>query len=253
MNPSRYAKNLLKRWLAKKGYEIFRRPYLPKGVDVFESLRAHWPQFQPTVIFDVGANVGQTVIRLRPYFPQATIHSFEPIPATFAALLANVGKDSRVQCHPLALADRAGETAVQLHGSSEHNSLSPALRGTPGTAGPVVSIALETAAGFCARQNISHIDLLKIDVEGFELEVFKGASPLFAAGAVDYIVAEAGLMPGHPRFTPLPAMIELLRPQGFWLVGVYEQFGSRYLETAECCNVLFAHERKLTRSPASVE
>ena len=253
MNPTRYAKDLLKRFLAARGYEVFRRPHLPKGADIFESLRSHWPDFQPTVIFDVGANIGQTVFRIRRYFPLSTIHSFEPIPSTFANLTANVSKDSLVRCHAIALADREGQASLQLHGSSEHNSLNPALRGTLGTAGPLIDVSLETVAGFCARHNISHIDLMKIDVEGFELQVLTGAAPLFVTGDIDYIVAEAGLMPGHPRFTPLPAMIQLLRSHGFWLVGVYEQFGSRYLETAECCNVLFAHERKLTRSPLSVE
>lgn len=69
MNPARYLKDALKRALAAYGSEIYRRPSLPKGTDVFESLRAHWPNWQPRTIFDVGANVGQTVGRLRPLFP----------------------------------------------------------------------------------------------------------------------------------------------------------------------------------------
>ena len=247
MNLPRLLKNAFRRALAARGYELYRRPWLPKGVDVFESLRCHWPHWQPRVIFDVGANVGQTVARLRPLFPTAEIHSFEPVPATFATLQAGVRHDPRVHCHALALADRDGETWLRLHGSSDLNSLNPALRAAAGTSGPEVKLTLKTAAGFCAKHGITHIDLLKIDVEGFELAVLEGAAPLLAAGAVDYIVIEAGLMPGDPRFTPLPAIIERLRPHDFWLVGVYEQFGFRYQQSAEFCNALFALEKHLAR------
>lgn len=245
---TRHFKNLFKRLLASRGYEIYRRPYLPKGADAFESLRAHWPRWQPSVIFDVGANVGQTVGRLHPLFPTATIHAFEPVPATFEALQRKLHGLPHVHCHALALADRSGETWVQLHESSEQNSLTPALHGAPGTGGPAVKLTHETAAAFCARHRITHIDLLKIDVEGFELPVLQGASPLLAAGAIDYLVLEAGLMPGNPRFTPIADLVAHLRPHGFWLIGVYEQFGNRYDQTAEFCNVLFALEKHLTRS-----
>ncbi len=243
---SRHLKNAFRRVLSATGYEIYRRPHLPKGADAFESLRSHWPQWRPRVIFDVGANVGQTVARLRPLFPAATIHSFEPVPATFTALQTKTRGDANVHCHALALADRAGETWIQLHESSDQNSLVPELSGTTGANGPKVRLELDTLAAFCARNGITRIDLLKIDVEGFEMAVLQGAAPLLAAGAIDYLVIEAGLMPGNPRFTPLPELIDRLRPHGFWLIGVYEQYGSHYSQSAEFCNALFALEKHLT-------
>jgi FkbM family methyltransferase len=247
----RFCKDSIKHALAAGGYEIYRRPYLPKGADAFESLRAHWPDWRPGMIFDVGANVGQTIQRLRPLFPLAEIHSFEPVPSTYAQLRTNTLHDPRVHCHELALADRAGELWVPLSESSDQNSLVPALHGTGRSQGPTVRLALETAAQFCAQHNIRHIDLLKIDVEGFELSVLRGAAPLLDAKAVDFLVVEAGLMPGNPRFTPLPVLIDSLRPYGFWLVGVYEQFGLRYTQGAEFCNALFALEKHLTRGDAA--
>lgn len=132
--------------------------------------------------------------------------------STYSTLQSNMRGDSRVHCHAIALADHAGEIWVQLHGTSEHNSLNPALRGTHGTSGPSVRIATETAAGFCEQHAIAHIDLLKVDVEGFGLAVFHGAAPLLAAGAVDYFVVEAGLILGNPRFTRLELIVETLRP-----------------------------------------
>ncbi len=246
MSLLRHFKNTLRRLLSATGYEIYRRPHLPKGTDAFESIRSHWPQWRPRVIFDVGANVGQTVGRLRSLFPAATIHSFEPVPSTFAELQASTQGYANVQCHAFALADHAGETWIQLHESSDQNSLVPELSRTTGVNSPKVRLKLDTLAAFCERNDITHIDLLKIDVEGFEMAVLQGASPLLETGAIDYIVVEAGLMPDNPRFTPLPELIDRLRPHGFWLIGVYEQYGSRYSQSAEFCNALFALEKHLS-------
>ena len=228
------------------GYEFYRRPHVPKGTDVFLSLRAHWPHWQPRMVFDVGANVGQTIARFRPLFPRAAIHAFEPVPSTYAQLVRATAKDGLVRCHPIALADRVGEASIRLHGSSEQSSLVLELRAADGADAPEARVALTTADSFCASHQIEEIGLLKIDVEGFELPVLRGAAGLLARGRIEFIVAEAGLMPGNPRFTPLPALIEFLRPHGFWLVGVYEQYGLRYAQGAEFCNALFALERNLT-------
>lgn len=246
MSFPRSLKNLCRSAVSGLGYEFYRRPHLPKGTDVFLSLRALWPHWQPEVVFDVGANVGQTIARLRPLFPRAVMHAFEPVSATYAQLVRTAAKDGLVQCHEVALGDRVGEASIHLHGSSEQNSLVPELRATEGAGGSVGRVALTTVDDFCVTHRIDGIGLLKIDVEGFELPVLHGAAGLLARGRIEFIVAEAGLMPGNPRFTPLPALIEFLRPHGFWLVGVYEQYGLRYAQGAEFCNALFALERNLT-------
>ncbi len=239
-------KRYLKRFLEARGYAVYKRPYLPKGADVFESLRAHWPSWQPQVIFDVGANVGQTVARLRPLFPNSEIYCFEPVPESYALLRGKVADDPLVHPHLLALAEQPGESWIHVHPSSDQSSLNPALLGPLSATRSRCRVQLDTVAGFCARNGIPRVGLLKVDVEGYELPVLRGAIPLFAANAVDFIVAEAGLPPSNPRFTPLTGLTELLEPNGFHLVGIYEQYGSRYCQTAEWCNAAFAHERHLT-------
>jgi FkbM family methyltransferase len=236
----------LKRFLAARGYEIYRRPYLPKGADDFESLRAHWPAWQPRVIFDVGANVGQTVGRLRPLFPTAEIYSFEPVPRSYAELLGKVGRDPHVHPQLLALGGQPGEAWINVHPSSDQSSLITPPGDPKSAALDRCRVQLETAAGFCGRKGITRIDLLKIDVEGYEIPVVQGAASLFAANAIDFIVVEAGLPPDRPRFTPLTELTRSLEPHGFHLVGIYEQYGRRFRQTAEWCNAAFAHERHLT-------
>ena len=65
------------------------------------------------VIFDVGANVGQTAAGFREHFPGAEIHCFEPVPASFRALQSHTaGMD--IRCHQLAMSDTPGRVKVRL-------------------------------------------------------------------------------------------------------------------------------------------
>lgn len=125
MYPTRLFRNVLKRMLAFGGYEIYKRRYLPQGTDAFESLRSHWPHWRSRIIFDVAANVGQTVNRLPPLFPDAEIHSFEPVPTTFVALQSRMQDDTHtLPC--LAFAERVRTVGTQLHRYSEQNFHAPA-------------------------------------------------------------------------------------------------------------------------------
>jgi FkbM family methyltransferase len=239
-------KQSLRRVLERRGYEVYKRPHLPKGADAFLSLRSHWPDFQPARIFDVGANTGQTVGRLRPLFPDAHIDCFEPVPAALERLRAATAADPRVAVHPIGLSDRAGEAMIHLHDSVEQSSLSPGIAAQLPPDAKFLRVPLDTVDDHCRREGIARLGLLKIDVEGHERAVLQGASSLLAEGGVDFLVLEAGLGVPQPRFTPLSDLAALLQPQGYHLIGVYEQFGYRYCQTAEFCNALFAHERHLT-------
>lgn len=247
MRLSRHIRNAARELLKRYGYVTYRRPFLPKGADAFDCIRAHWPHWRPGLIFDVGANTGQTYERLRPVFPTARIVCFEPVPASFAILQQLLATDTLSEAIPLALSNVAGTAWIHAHQSSDQSSMSPGILQTS-PAHERIEIQTETLAAICARKSVSHIDLLKIDVEGFEPAVLAGATPLLEARAVDFIVIEAGLVPGNPRFTPLPLLTEQLISQGYWLIAVCEQYGIRFSQGAEFCNAVFCLRSRLEAS-----
>src|SRR5690348_1303439 len=71
-------------------------------------LRSTVPSFDPTVVFDVGSNVGQSLSEIRELFPKATVHCFEPAPSTFANLSEQFGNVEQVRLHRIALSDHNG-------------------------------------------------------------------------------------------------------------------------------------------------
>lgn len=146
------------------------------------------------IIFDVGANVGQTVGSYRSRFPNAVIHSFEPFEESFQKLKKHCASIEKVHAHHLAIADTIGTAELHTHGDSVANSLLPnaetsdlALPSSMSESKGTALVPITTLDAFCADQKIDHIDILKMDIQGAELRALRGASDLLARAAIDLI------------------------------------------------------------------
>jgi len=149
-----------------------------------------------TVIFDVGANVGAWAEQAARWAPRACIHCFEPSAATFAQLTARGLPPERVVLNAFGLGDKAQtRTLYQFAGQSGLSSLYDRTgleaHGVGRSTG-TEEIRLETGDDYCRRQGLTHVDFIKVDVEGHELAVFQGLRGLLAAGGVDYLQFEYG-------------------------------------------------------------
>ncbi|HKJ23400.1 MAG TPA: FkbM family methyltransferase [Myxococcota bacterium] len=206
----------IQRLLAARGLYVFRR--LPHGVDVGADLARLVPGFRPALVFDVGANVGQSVPRLRDAFAAATIHCFEPGQRAFATLETAAAGDARVRCHRLALGADPGPGRLERRGSFGEKSVLSVGEGDDARE----PVAIDTLDAFCAREGIEHVGYLKIDTEGHDLLVLQGASGLLARG-VDAIEVETGMGHDNALHAPLARFVEILAPHGHRLFGLYEQ------------------------------
>jgi FkbM family methyltransferase len=175
------------------------------------------------VVFDVGANVGQSLYRISHAFPYADIYCFEPILSTFNQLRENTSKMTRVQCFHLALGSSSGTTQVVLQNSSLINSLVRTIRESSHKDLNIETVHIDTLDRFCDRHNVEHIDYLKIDTEGFDLEVLKGGNQMLACGRVTFIQVEAGISYTNKEHIPLQQFRQYLEEKGYHLFGIYEQ------------------------------
>jgi hypothetical protein len=82
--------------------------------------------------------------------------------------------------------------------------------------GPI-EVQLRTGREFCAEQGIDHIDYLKVDAEGHDLEVLKG----FDLGIVDFVQVEASANRHMLQAVPFAVLYDYLCGQGFYLFGLY--------------------------------
>jgi FkbM family methyltransferase len=144
------------------------------------------------VIFDVGAHTGTFLKEARTRTgPDCVIHAFEPAIFTFRELLRNFGNDERVRLNRCALSAVAG-TGVLFYDvvGSQLASLTPRPRF--GVGAHSEGVRLETLDGYCEANAITHIDLLKLDVEGHELDILEGANELLNREAIKRILLEFG-------------------------------------------------------------
>jgi FkbM family methyltransferase len=129
------------------------------------------------VVFDIGANVGWYTLHLaRALGPAGRVYSFEPMPATFAALQRNValnGLGERVTLNQLGLAEEAGE--AEFYVPEETGSVAASRRPLfQEQRNQAVRATLDTLDGFVARAGIERLDLVKCDIEGGELPMLRG-------------------------------------------------------------------------------
>ncbi|MCP4246953.1 MAG: FkbM family methyltransferase [bacterium] len=176
---------------------------VPAGFEQVERCeRDFYEQYvgQGMVVFDVGANVGLLTARFAKRVGSAgQVHAFEPGARAFADLSSRFGpKESGiVRAQRSALADRPGTRTLHVY-DDDHLTwntfadrplhqygidVSPVGRET---------VEVTTIDDYCDRAGVSHIDLLKIDVEGAEFQVLLGAREMLQGRRVGCCVFEFG-------------------------------------------------------------
>ncbi len=145
------------------------------------------------VIFDVGANCGDwTKIALKEN-PNTIVHCFEPCSKAFNKLI-NENKNSKVTANKIAMSSKTGTSEIFIFDVCDsYNSINKRDIGYGiGKPNKTETVELETIDNYCEKNNIKKIDFLKIDTEGHELEVLKGAIEMLNKNLIDIIQFEYG-------------------------------------------------------------
>jgi FkbM family methyltransferase len=133
------------------------------------------------IIFDIGANIGQSTRIFLRYFEDAVIYTFEPSRRIFSKLIKIT--HPKVHHKNVGIADKIGSLEFNDFIISERSSFKPIYEYTglkkvllnKSTKVNKYSMSIDTIDNFMKERDLTYISLCKIDVEGFELEVINGA------------------------------------------------------------------------------
>lgn len=191
-------------------------------------------------IFDVGAHIGETSAFYARQAPNSAIYAFEPIAHNYQQLVRTTAGSKRIRPVHTALAATSGERVIHHGETSQTHSLVGSVNDGRAGLRSSENIQVQTIDEFCASNTIEHIDLLKTDTEGYDMEVLRGASGLFEREAIDFVYAEAGFDPADVQHTSFERLFAFLTGKGFGFMGLYELSVNGPPRHIEYCNALFS-------------
>jgi FkbM family methyltransferase len=202
-------------------------PALARGVMPAVEHISALKSLAPKSLIDVGANKGQFALAARHMFPEIEIHAFEPLEAERRKMRDVFG--NRVRLYPTALGIVAGEATFFVASRADSSSLlRPGARQEAAygvTTSRAISVPVARLADVLDISTLPRPILMKLDVQGAELDVLTGAEAILSS--IDMIYCEASfvqLYEGQPLASDVTCY---LARQGFALRGIFNQSVTR--------------------------
>lgn len=210
------------------------------GSSLFDDLKVILGKKSPVCI-DVGANEGQTIDHLLSRFPQCYIHSFEPSKDTFKILKEKTYGD-RVYLNNYALGRHRQRREFINYESSDLSSFLHMDANAENRFRDIAEkkremVDIETLDHYLDQHKIENIDLLKIDTQGFDLEVLLGAEKSLQNGIINNVLIELNFIPIYEGQSSSSDVSALLENNGFYLIDYYEKY--RHEHTLAWCTALY--------------
>ena len=236
-------KTLIKRKITqiirKTGYELVGKKPIVKHNNfnaIIKFLIKELYKIKNPIIFDVGANVGQSIERFSSVFKseEFKIYSFEPTPKLFQILKNKYDLKKNIKLFQLALDDKIIKSKffsyeydkinslIQTDENSKfHKSRQIALKNRDfSNFKTEIEVQTSTIDNIADEQNIDKIDVLKIDTQGNEDRVLEGSKKLLNSNKINLIELELILGFGYQRQMSFLDIEKVLSPYGYRLIGI---------------------------------
>ena len=225
-------KKLVKKAINKLGFDLKR--YNPSNKQVnFDDLLKDKISNNP-IIFDVGGNKGQSIEKYLKIFDKPIIHSFEPIKTEFDYMNKKFKNNKNIFLNNFALGDKTEEKKFNVTAKTGNSSFNKINLGTDwlnvkskryntteeGYVTSVQKVNVIKLDDYCKDNNISLIDLVKIDTQGYEDKVLKGSLNSIKQNKIKAIVTEIMFDNVYDKYFSFSDIEKFLVPYNFRMVGI---------------------------------
>lgn len=197
-----FVKKFINKLVNLFGYKIMKI----KSVDAadLDGLTKFLIKKSEPVIFDVGANRGQSITRYKKLFLNPIIHSFEPNIDEINNLKQKYINDKKLFLNNVAVGEKKGNLEFNINTNSGHSSFKNLIPNTTWIKKRSKSLKIDdknyttkkvnaeiiTLDDYVNERNLKNIDILKIDTQGFEDKVLLGAQNLLKNNQIKLIQLE---------------------------------------------------------------
>jgi FkbM family methyltransferase len=203
------------------GRRLLPLDMLPKGVDLYYDLKNDVDTEHFRSVFDVGSNKGQSVSQYLNWFPNANVYGFEPSGGAFHELRSNFSTNNRVEVINVALGSKVGSKELLVGNDSKRGGFH--LDKTGDGVVERKNVRVEKLDNFCKSNNIKEINFLKVDTEGHDMDVLKGAHDMLDGHCIDFVQSEVTTDYENDLHCSVCSMIEYMRGHKYKIYGFYNQ------------------------------
>lgn len=225
-------KNLIKKIINNFGYDLKKLNSESKILNSDDLLRDKINK--DPIIFDIGANKGQSIDRFIKIFNNPTIHSFEPIKSEYELMKKKFNNFENIILNNHAMGEiqdirEFNITAKSANSSfNKHNEDSDWIKvrskqhkmSTTDYIQEKVNVQINTVDNYVNENKISKIDLLKIDTEGYEDKVLEGSLESLKSNKISAIATEIILDNVYDKYFNFSDIEKYIVPNNFRLVGL---------------------------------
>ena len=225
-------KKLVKKFINKLGFDL--RRINPDHYQInFEDLLKDKINKNP-IIFDIGGNQGQSIERYLKIFNKPIIHSFEPIKSEFNIMYKKFKNHNNIHLNNFALGDKNEKKEFNITAKTSTSSFNKIKIGTDwlktrskqsntsqeNYVTSIEEVNVIKLDDYFKDNKINHIDLMKIDTQGYEDKVLEGSINAIKKNKIKAIVTEIIFDNTYEKYFSFSDIEKFIVPNNFRLVGI---------------------------------
>ena len=189
----------------------------------------------PRIIYDVGAYEGTWTVLAKAIFPEAEVHAFEPLAALRKDFSRQTNGLTKIYYHPIALGAMTGTLPMKLASSLDSSSIlkmtQEQIKQFRVQPAGVELVHAESLDEYIRKVSLPLPNLLKLDIQGYELEALRGAEECLAS--VDAVLSEVSFVEFYDEQCLFGDVVAFLGKRGFRVraFGAKTTLGKRILQT----------------------